>query len=376
VRFLVALLLVFAATACGGTHLDLTSNPGRYDQLAPEWVEEVRAAREAFEIAEYAVAREHLDEVRRNNPRHIGTETFLQDVQLAALESGPDLEGLAAPARSEEAARLLLEREREGGEETPSVVHLVLAGRLADGEESLALLARAVEEDPECIWAHYGTAFRCFAMRRFPEAREAMERARELDPGHLPTMRLHAAMLAAAGDSRLAIRVLSTWLERTLDDPLVSRTARAEALLDLAALHLLDGKGEEALELLARIEVERLEGPARYELALAAAHEAEGEIDLALAAARRAWALDSENLLALVQEAMLIERMDDDPGGEREVWERLLDAAAAREAPDPRSLSADEASVDFQSLLIQLMARTRLERLREQEPRLGDVERR
>lgn len=372
---LLALVGGAASFACGSPRLDLTPDPGPYDRITPGERENLWGVRAAIEIGDHELAAARLAPILARNPDQIALRCLRQDVELMTLAAGATLGDLGPLEATTDPGPLLFARYFAVAEADPTPVHLVLAGRLADDvEESLALLARAAELDPACIWAHYGTAFRCFLLRRFPEAREAAMRARELDPGHLPTMRLTASMFAGAGDTALATRAMTTWLERTREDPLVPRADRAEARLDLAALLILEGAAEDALELLDEIDVDLLSDRARYELARAAAHEANGENDLALAAARRAGVFDSGNLLALVQEAMLLERTGG-AGEERAVWERLLEAAAAeREDPSAPPPGADETTVDFQSLLIQLMAHTRLERLRGEEPGLGAPE--
>ncbi len=372
-RPLVAILLVLATAACGGTRLSLEPDPGPYDRLPRADRPLLHEARAAFDGGDLEGAAAALATLAGRQPAHLATRTFLQEVELALLEAGSPVGDLAPPEEPGQSVGLLFDVYRERAEAAPGAVSLVLAARLAgDGEEALELLAAAEEHDPECIWIRYGRAFRLFHMRRYPEAREAIAAARELDPGHLPTMRLHASMLANAGDTSLAIQVLTAWLERTWDHPLVLRPARAEALVDLAALLVLDGDPKEALALCAEVEVDLLARRSRVDLVRAAAHQDRGDLDLALAAARRAWELGSSSLLPLVQEAMLIAQLENDPDGEREVWERLLEAAAqerGRRAASPPD--ADEPAVDFQSLLIQLMAHTRLERLRASEPHLG-----
>jgi len=68
-----------------------------------------------------------------------------------------------------------------------------------------------------------------------------------LDGGHLPTIRLHATLLAGAGDSEEAAGALEVWLARTRGNPLYSGAERADALLDLAALDVLLGEPGDAL---------------------------------------------------------------------------------------------------------------------------------
>ncbi|MEW6072423.1 MAG: hypothetical protein AB1726_07475 [Planctomycetota bacterium] len=357
-----SLLLALLAGACGAPRLALDPRPGRYDALPGEERPVLAAARGAWNAGSLAAAAAMLAELAARHPDHLAARAFLQDIELVLLEATARLLDLA-PAAAHEA---LFRRYRERAEAAPGAAGLVLAARLApDPETALALLDAAGALDPGCVWVHYGRSFWLFAGRRFPESREAMAQARALDPGHLPTLRLYSSMLASAGDTGLAIQAALAWLERTRDDPLVLRPARAEALADLAALLVLDGEEKKALALLGEIDATLLQEPARVELVRAAAHQARGDLDLALAAARRAWEEGAGTLLPLVQEAILIDQAEGNRQEEREVWERLLEAA------DRAPARPAAGGVDFQALLIQLMARSRLERLKESEPELA-----
>ena len=372
-RALGGVILACAVSACGTARLALDPDPGPYDLFPAGERITLRTARTAFEGGNFEVAAGLLTELTQRHPEHLPTRTFLQDVELSLLEAGLPVGELAAPAALADAERVLLASYLARAEEAPSAAAFVLAARLEqDPDPAFALLDRAAELDPDCIWVHYGRSFRLFALRRFPEAREAMAKARALDPGHLPTIRLYASMRASAGDTDLAIQALTAWLDRTERDPVVPPAHRAEALCDLAALLVLDGRERASLSLLTEVRGELLQDRSRVELVRAAAHQGQGELDLALAAARHAWELGAESLLPLVQEAMLISQSEGDLQGEREVWERLLEAAAQeRKRRAERPAGPGEGGVDFQSLLIQLMAHSRLERLRRSEPGLG-----
>ena len=86
------------------------------------------------------------------------------------------------------------------------------------------------------MWAHYGKAHWHHRVREYPAARESVLAAFELDPGHMPTMRLHASMQAAAGEIPPATECLLTWLKRGETDPMIDARERTEGQVDLAAL--------------------------------------------------------------------------------------------------------------------------------------------
>jgi tetratricopeptide (TPR) repeat protein len=198
-------------------------------------------------------------------------------------------------------------------------------------------------------------------MRRFKEARESLKVAMRLDGGHLPSLRLHATILAGAGESEDAARVLEVWLERTADNPLFAAADRADALLDLAALDVMLDEPKAALKHLEELDPRAVRDPARAEEVRAAAYEGRGEMTHALEAVGRARKRPSA-LLPLAQRAIVLQNAGD-PEGERKTWLELLELAdRLDQAPE----NADVASLDFEAALFRLQARTRLARLERQ----------
>lgn len=367
-RGALALVLSLLA-ACGGTR-SYRSEPGPYDALpAPERVP-LRGARQALEAGDLFRAAAYLEPVAARHPRNLGVRSLLQELELAQRLSVSPMEA-SAPV-DEASVRELRESYVERARSAASPELWVLAARLEDdGGRALDYLERAEALDPGCVWVHYARAWWSFRLRRFQDARTSMDRALELDPGHLPSLRLHAHMLAGAGDGPEAIRVLGLWLERATADPLVPSSQRAESLVDLALLWVLDGQPKRALQRideLDRFDPERrfLPDSARLELVRAAAHDLRGDRDLALEASRRAAEANPRSLLPLVHEAILVQRRSPGSDQERAAWERVL-----AEATSPRE--GEESSVDFDALLLQLMARANLGRLSDEEPGLSGI---
>jgi tetratricopeptide (TPR) repeat protein len=352
-----AIVLSAALGACGAPRAYVT-NPSAYDRVPPEWRREIALARLASDDGDFELARAHLDPLARAKETVIPVRVFLQEVELGLFQSGGHLGAVRVPT-PEAAHAWLAEHYRAAAEKTPSATAYVLAARLeTDAEQALALLEKARALDPECGWVHYGRAWWNASQRRFREARECVREAFRLDGGHLPTLRLHATMLAGAGEPEAAAAALEVWLDRTADDPLYAPAERANALLDLAALQVLLDRPGAALDLLDQLDPRALRDAARAEGVRAAAHQARGEYTAALAAVHRASVLEPGELLPLVQEAMLLAGVGDH-AGERVIWERLLE----RTEPFPATDAKDPAAIDFQSLLFRLQAHTRLERL-------------
>jgi len=365
------LLLACAATlvlgsACGASRTYIAT-PGRYDIVPRAWEEQLRRARDAFEEGDLEECHEQLAPLAELKPIVLPVRVFLQDVQLGLLGAGREVGGVLVPPA--EAQAHLGDLYAQSADANPSAAGYVLAARLSSaGTAALEYLDQAAALDKDCVWVHYGRAWWLFGLRRFPEARKAIQQALDLDAGHLPTMRLHASMLASAGDTKDAVYVLELWLERSADDPLVDPRMRADAQVDLAALLVLEDEAEEALDLLAGIRPGLLPDPARAELVRAAALEDLGLRTLALSAARRAKGLDPDGLLPLVQQALLLQ-FEGNTAQERALWAQVLLEAESRLEPSNES-SAEREALDVQSILIQLQARARIERIdRERELR-------
>lgn len=364
---LLTLLALALLGACGAPRA-FVAQPGPYDRIPAGWAEPLRSARLAFERGDVHLAYTLLAPLCLERPRVLPVRTFLQDVELALLDKEGRVGDLRA-STTEEARRVLEQDYEQRAEARPDAEGYVLAARLAaDGEAALALLDEADTIDPRCVWVHYGRAWWRYGMRRFKEARESLRTALRLDGGHLPSLRLHATLLAGAGDSEEAVAALEVWLARTADDPLFAAAERADALLDLAALEVLLERPKKALELLEELDPRAVRDPVRVEEVRAAAHEARGELAQALEAVRRANGLQPSALLPRVQLALLLQQAGD-VEGERRTWLELLELTdqpgADPAGGDPAGGDPEEdlSSIDFESALFRLQAHARLERL-------------
>jgi tetratricopeptide (TPR) repeat protein len=249
----------------------------------------------------------------------------------------------------------LRERYRQRAEEEPNaegsrrVASLVLAARVEpDPLAAQVLLDRAEKLDPRCSWCSYGRAFLAARSGDWAEVRTRMARAKAADPGHMPTLWLETWMLSRSGSHPEAIVSLDTWIEKAQGDPRLDPRLVSEAKLDRALLAVLDGDPKDAREILAELEADPRVDPARRSTVAAGAEQESGEPALALAAAEEAERHGPDDLLPIVQQALL-----------HEMWLGDLQAA---EADWTRALALARADPGLGSLLERARARVRLER--------------
>jgi tetratricopeptide (TPR) repeat protein len=360
--------LALLAAGCGGRNRYVPA-PGPYDLVPEEWSETLFEARAAVGAGRFREAHDLVRPLALRRPELLPVRVFLQELQLDLLQIGEPVGGFEVPEPAD-AVAWLGDTYRVQADRNPMPATYVLAARLAlGGDEALALLEQAGELDAGCVWVHYGRAWWSARLRRFPEAREGVAAAFALDAGHGPTMRLHASLLAGAGEIEDAIECLVLWLERGEPDPLVDPSLRAEALVDLAALHLLAGRPGVALSHLTTAVPEDIVHPARAELVRAVALEDLGQRSLALAAARRAKQLAPDDLLPMVHQALLLQ-FEGNVNQERNMWELLLAEVEERaDEEDSPAPTDDPTGLDLATLLIQLQARARLGQIERENPR-------
>lgn len=352
---------LLALVACRGAPAPrYDARPGPYDLISERGLDELRAVRADLARGALDDAHERLERLRVAFPNNLSVGSLLQDVELErawrARLVDPPAAGAEARARARaEAAAEQRERWRRLAEQEPSPVALVLAARLEnDAPAALHLLDRALELDPECSWAHYGRAHVLARGGDWGAARESLQRALALDPGHLPSRRLEAAVLLRMADRRTAIAALRAWLDHAVDDPRVEPERLAAARIDLALLLLQDDRPDDAREILREGAWPSSE-PLRRWAALAAAEQARGEALDALRAAEEAERAAPGDTLPLVQQALLYELWFDDLRSARALWQRVLEESQAGAAE----------GADLGTLMLGLRARVALERLDE-----------
>lgn len=293
------------------------------------------------------VAQARLLELRDHWPRNMAIASTLQEVELAQRlqRAGLEADTVVDPRLVQ---RELAREYREVAMGEPSVLGFLLAARIEeDGIAAERLLEQALDLDPYCAWAHYGIAHLRARAARWGPARESLDRALEIDPGHLRARRLDASLTARAGNTELAAAMLEEWLRVTSGLGRVSAAERDGARLDLARLWIEANRISDAERLLKRVSGESTEA-ARRTLE-AAVHQAENDPERALEAARRAEESAPGDPLPLVQQAILLETWLDRPLEARRAWERVVIGLEGRE--------------DLLSLVLHLRARIAVERL-------------
>lgn len=338
----VALLALVCAACASSSTPSYEPSVGPYDHLPATELGQVIAAREHIGRDELDQARDLLGPLVARRAENVPLARMLQDVELEVAD--------------EDGRERLLQRARERAEAFPTPVTLLLAARLEpDLDAARELIERALSIDSECAWAHYALAHLEARSGDWVLAQTRLERALEIDPGHLSGRRLEAGFLARNGQREDARRALEHWREVTRDNPLVDPTARFLAGLDLAQLYLLGGEQGRARSLVIALADDPAGHDARRLCILAAVEQARGQPERALRAAVRAQGADPTDPLPVLQQAVLQETWLEDPALAREAWERLLEIA--------------ETHGDLGALLLTMRARVELERADELDAR-------
>jgi len=295
----------------------------------------LRAARTYYDEGKLEAALDLLRPVAQKAEDNLELGFWLQDLEWEwAEQMGREIEPLVTAYG-------------QRAQSDPTPASLILAARLMEGAEALALLDRALNLDRDHAWAHYTRAHVLLGDRqlvdRWPAARAALSRALELNPSHLRARYLEAWVLAQEGDVTQASTALERWLDQTRGDPRAAHALRLEAEVDLALMWVRMGLAEEA-EALLLTQAGQEVGRARRLAVMAVAQHEQGRIEHSLDTARRAELADPAALLPIVQQAFLHGQMagislsSEDPDEQKRAgkhleraqkrWQEVVDAAA------------------------------------------------
>jgi len=313
-RPLTALLLAaLLLGACSTTAEEAVNGRDlRLASLDPSLSEILVSARERMEAGDARGARDRYASLSATHP---------DDPWLAALHQEARYAAQGADSREFEAN--LRRSYREVAEADPTPIHLMLAARAeGDAYAALHLADRALVLDPDFAWGHYARAHALTQLGQTAEARGEVERAVTLDASLLPAWRLFAWLRSQAGDRDAAIAIWRAWLEAAAEDPRVFRDARIEAVCDLGVLLVRAKRHEEAVSLL---DEATSDVSGRSSSVLAAAVVEVGDVEVALAAVRVARERDPEQLLFVVQEALLLERNSPHSSEAHAAWQEVID---------------------------------------------------
>jgi tetratricopeptide (TPR) repeat protein len=365
-RLWLPLSLVLACLcACQSAGLSLWStSPGPYDQFSRAQLEQLGAVRALLADEDVDGALKRLEDLRRQEPQNLTVAAVLQDTELAALERGlrlPALEQeLDASQRGPDAGpRTRLRRWYAWrAEQRGTSFELVLAARIEDDDlAALRLLDQAVSVDPKNVWAHYGRSHVLLKLNRLEEARGALARALELDPGHPRVRRLETAVLGLGKKPALAKRALRTWLLEVERDARISRREWLDGALDLVGLELAEERYPESLNLIESLSVETPEQAWRLELYRAVAQDGLGQFEAALASARRAQQLRPAGFRAFAQEALLHQHRFNNLEAAIASWEQ---AAELADQASGGGLDGDAGALELQARIEAARLRARL----------------
>jgi tetratricopeptide (TPR) repeat protein len=320
-------LLALCATACGSTPggPDYKAAWSAEPELTGSDLDRLAAALAELEAGRSEPARDALRVLATRRKDVFLLQRWLQDAELAVAEERASFVASAGDEERPDPLIELRELYRERAEETGDAIDLLLAARIEDdAPAALHLVDRALAADPNKAWAWYGRAHISVLLGSWKEARAALRRCLELNPRHLPALRLSAWIQAEAGSRDAAISELESWLSIAANDPTLGAGVFEEAQLDLALLLVQEGESSRALALLESL-AEADVDPLRRYTALAAAREARGDYLDALEAINLARDQDPSALLPVVQEALLIERHFGDPGRALKAWRLALE---------------------------------------------------
>jgi tetratricopeptide (TPR) repeat protein len=302
------------------------AEPGPYEALDPVAGEELREVVVAFEGGRLEGAWDRIRVLAQQNGGDIRIAIWHQEIELAWMERmnarTPSSEAAATPRQ------ILRDRFRTAAEENPSPLAWILAARLEDDDHAARLLLRwALELDPEFAWAHYALAHVAAREGAISEALDELLITFELEPDHLPALRLFGWCAAQAGNPDGAVAAFETWLEFSGRDLLATANTRTTVILDLALIHLTAGRPERAEDLIVTLPEGSVDEIRRL-AALTAARLDQGDSDAALEIAEMALAKDRTALLPSVQKALLLELWSGDEEAARRAWRRVLEVSA------------------------------------------------
>jgi len=320
-------LLALLATACGSAPSgpDYKAAWRTAPELTGSDLDRLVAAQAELEAGRSEPARDALRVLALRRKDVFLLQRALQDAELAVAEERADFISSTGDTEAPDPLIELRELYRERAEETGTATDLLLAARIEDdAPAALHLVDRAIAADPNSSWAWYGRAHISVLLGSWKEARAALERCLELNPRHLPALRLSAWIQAEAGSRNAAISELQSWLALAAGDPTLGEGVYEAAQLDLALLLVQASETSHALELLGGLSEADVD-PLRRFTALAAAREARGEYLDALEAINLAREQDPAALLPVVQEALLIERHFGDPARALKAWRLALE---------------------------------------------------
>lgn len=355
---LLAVLALLAIASCGAPRRDYRGQRGPYDELGAATLASLEHARELRLGNQPQRAHEILEPLARVQAEKLAIGVELQEVELTLLESGAVLPGVGDPEDARPPAERLRAHYLSRAEAAPSAAALVLAARLErDAPAALRLLDAALALDGDCVWAHYGKAHVLLRSEDYAAAGEALKRALDLDPGHLPTRRLEVRWIAEGGNAGLAAAALRQWIAEAQGSPLVSSMELRHARVDLAILYAIRGDPDDAQDLLDEILAEaRANGDeldTRALAARAAALFSRGRFADALRDVQEARTIDRDDVLAASQRALLIEATGDRPEA----------AAAWSDVLATLDRTVGEEGAELGMLVTRIQALARLQRL-------------
>lgn len=298
-----------------------------YLQLGEEDGGALRQAISTLESGDTAGASRVFVDLNTRVPGDLPSAVWLQEARLAERMRRAELFGFRSPdVRGPQAD--LRERYRAEALASPSALAYFLAARVEEDQLAASLLLRkALELDPRMAWAHYGMAHAAAREGDWTVAREELMTVFEIDPGHLPSVRLFGWLMANVGDDPSAVAAFEAWIKVAANDPLSGPSTLDRVRFDLVLAYTAQGSWRKALDLLDELEQSTI--PASDRMAsVAVARQGRGEVTEARKAALAGRRADREALLPAVQNALLIELWQKDKLAAQRAWREVIELAS------------------------------------------------
>ncbi len=298
-----------------------------YFQLQGEDLANLRQSIEVLESGDPIQAIKAFEELVRRAPEDLPSAVWLQEARMAErLRRAELFRYSASNGRAPQAD--LRERYRAEALAQPSALAYFLAARVEEDQLAASLLLKkALELDPSMPWAHYGLAYGAARAGDWALAREELMTVFEIDPGHLPSVRLFGWLMAKVGDDASAVAAFEVWIKAASEDRLAGPATLDRVRFDLVLAYTNQGAWDDALKLLDALEQSSISASDRL-ASIAVARQGRGDVTEARKAALAGRRADREALLPAVQNALLIELWQNDKQAAQRAWREVIELAS------------------------------------------------
>jgi tetratricopeptide (TPR) repeat protein len=330
-------LIVFLLNgACGGALRPWSifqAQEDPYQTLNAPQLARLRRGIVSFEAGALSEAQGQFEQLVEIRPKDLAAAVWYQELRLALREKrNARFDEIGGSSRGAQAE--LRDSYRAEAEARPTAMAYYLAARLeGDFLAANLLLRKALELDPKMAWAHYGMAYGAAREGEWALAREHLTLGFELQPNHLPSIRLFGWLQAQVGDVESAVTAFEAWTEQAEEDAFAGQGTLDRVRFDLALAYTSEESWSAALEILEQLEESTVKASDRW-ASVAVAYQGRGELEEAHEALLAGRQADPYALLPAVQNAMLLELWMEDREGALRAWRKVLELAIANDGLD------------------------------------------